>query len=65
MARFTHNFLFDPLLGQLFFRTKREDSYDNLFIPIAIAPSELDVSPLFGHRTALGEVERSFVPPWL
>jgi hypothetical protein len=36
MARFTHNFFFDPLLGQLFFRTKREDSHDNLFVAVAI-----------------------------
>jgi hypothetical protein len=46
MARLTtHNFLFDPLLGQPFFRAKREDSHDNLFVPVAIAPSELDVGP--------------------
>jgi hypothetical protein len=38
MARLTHNFLFDPLLGQLFLRAKREDSHDNLFAPFAIAP---------------------------
>ena len=46
MTGLTDNFLFDPLLGQPFLRAKREDSHDNLFAPVAIAPSELDVSPL-------------------
>jgi hypothetical protein len=46
MAGLTGNFLFDPLFRQPFLRAKREDSHDNLFAPVAIAPSELDVSPL-------------------
>ena len=63
MARLTDNFFLDPLLGQPLLRAKREDSHDNLFAPVPIAPSELDVSPFgFDHRTVLGEVERSLVP---
>ena len=46
MAGLTDNFLFDPLLGQPFLRAEREDSHDKLFVPVAIAPSELDVSQL-------------------
>jgi hypothetical protein len=42
MAGLTNNFLFDPFLGQPFLRAKREDRHDNLFAPVAIAPSELD-----------------------
>jgi hypothetical protein len=45
MARLTDNFFLDPLLGQPLLRAKREDSHDNLFAPVPIAPSELDVSP--------------------
>jgi hypothetical protein len=64
MAGLTDNFLFDPLFRQPFLRAKREDSHDNLFAPVAIAPSELDVSPLgLVVVLVLGEVERSFVPP--
>ena len=44
MARLTDNFFLDPLLGPLL-RAKLEDSHDNLFAPVPIAPSELDVSP--------------------
>ena len=45
MSGLTDNFLFDPLLGQPFLRAKREDGNDNLFAPVAIAPSELDIRP--------------------
>ena len=45
MARLTDNFFLDPLLGQPLLSAKREDSHDNLFAPVAIALSELDVSP--------------------
>jgi hypothetical protein len=64
MTGLTDNFLFDPLFGQPFLRAKREDSHDNLFAPIAIDPSELDVSSIClivvlslvkpkGHRSLL------------
>jgi len=35
----------DPWLGQPLLSAKREDSHDNLFVPVPIGPSELDVSP--------------------
>ena len=44
MAGLTDNFLLDPLLRQPFLRAKREDSHDNLLAPVAVTPSELDIS---------------------
>jgi hypothetical protein len=44
MAGLTDNFLLDPLLGQPFLRAKREDSHDKLLAPVAVTPSELDIS---------------------
>jgi hypothetical protein len=38
MAGLADNFLFDPLLCQPFVRAKREDSHDELFASVAVAP---------------------------
>jgi hypothetical protein len=46
MAGLTHNFLLNPLLRQPLLRAEREDSHDELFAPVSVASSELDVSPL-------------------
>jgi hypothetical protein len=45
MAGLADNLLLDPLFRQPFLRAKCEDSYDKLFAPVAVAPSELDISP--------------------
>ena len=46
MAGPTDNFLLDAPLRQPFLRAEREESNDKLFVPVAVAPSELDISPL-------------------
>jgi hypothetical protein len=52
MAGLTDNFFLDPLLSQPFLRAEREDNHDKLFAPVAVAPSELDISP-FGSVVVL------------
>ena len=52
MAGLTHYFLLDPLLCQPFLRAEREHSHDKLIAPVAVAPSELDISP-FGSAVIL------------
>jgi hypothetical protein len=44
MSGLTHNFLLDPLLGQSFLRVEGEHRHNELFAPITVAPSELDIS---------------------
>ena len=46
MAGLSDNLFLDPLLGQPFLRAEREHSHDKLFAPIAVALSELNISPL-------------------
>ena len=57
MAGFAHHFLLDPLFAQPFLGAEGEDSHDKLFAPVAVAPSELDISP-FGSAVILCLVKR-------
>ena len=45
MAGLADNFLLNPLFRQPLLGSVREYSHDELFTPIAVAPSELDIRP--------------------